>query len=284
MSWVAVVVGVGGAVASAALAPDAPDNSGMNRAAESQAALSKEQLDWSKQIYAETAPERAEATRIALEQGRLQTEAAKKQLAAADDTLAYQKETFRPAEQKLVADALAYDTPERREAAARAAMADVEIQQAAQREATMRSMEARGVAPNSGRVAAMSGMMDLGAARLKVGAANTARQQVETMGVARLGDVANLGRGIASNQVAQVQSGVNAGNSAAANGQVPVNVAASGAGIMQQGFAGAQSAMGSSGSLYGAVANMENQANANQASMYSGLGSAAGMWAAGKWR
>ena len=39
-------------------APSAPDTSGVNRAAEATAALSKEQLDWAKQLYSETAPER----------------------------------------------------------------------------------------------------------------------------------------------------------------------------------------------------------------------------------
>lgn len=275
---------IGTAVVGAAMAPDAPDNSGMNRAAESEAALSQQQLDWSKQIYAETAPQRAEATRIALEQAQLQTEAARKQVAAADDTLAYQKGTFRPAEQKLAADALAYDTPERREAAARAATADVGIQLAGQQQATMRSMERQGALPTSGRVAAMAGTMDLGAAKLKAGAANTARQQVEAIGTARLGDVANLGRGIASSQVAQLQSGVAAGNSGVANGQVPVAVAGAGANLMNQGFQGAQQGMATSGSLYASIANIQNQNAANNAAMVSGMGNAAGRWAAGGYK
>jgi hypothetical protein len=275
---------IGSAVVGAAMAPDAPDNSGMNNAAQSQAALSKEQLDWSKQIYAETAPDRKEATRLALEQAQLQTDAARKQIAAADDTLAYQKDTFRPAEQKLAADAMGYDTPERREAAARQATADVGIQLAGQQQSTMRSMERRGALPTSGRVAAMAGTMDLGAAKLKAGAANAARQQIESIGAARLGDVANLGRGIASSQVAQLQSGIAAGNSGVSNGQVPVAVAGAGANIMNQGFDGASRSMGSAGSLYGQIATIQNQNAQNDAAMMSGMGNAAGRWAAGGYK
>jgi hypothetical protein len=259
---------------------DGPDTSGMNQAAQSEAQLSRDQLDWSKQIYAETAPDRKEATRIALEQAQLQTEAAKKQIAASDDTLAYQKSTFRPAEQKLAADAMAYDTPARREEAARAATADVETALAGQREATMRDMERHGALPTSGRVAAMSGMMDIGAAKAKAGAANAARKEIEAIGTARVGDVANLGRGIASSQVAQLQSGVQTGNAAVANGQAPVNIAAAGNGIMTQGFQGAQTSMASAGSIYGNIAKISNDNSANTNAMMGGLGQSAGKIAA----
>lgn len=260
-----------------------PDTSGMNQAAQSEAALSKEQLDWSKQIYADTAPDRAKATQIAFDQADLQTQAARKQLAAADDTLNYQNTTFRPVEQKLASDAMAYDTPARREAAAAAARADTEQELAGQRMASERAMERSGVTPGSGRSMAMQGMMDIGATKLKVGAANTARTQVEQMGTAKLADVANLGRNIASSQVAQVQSGIQAGSAATANGQVPVNVAGAGAGLMQQGFSGAQQSMASSGSLYGSIAGVQNAANANTNATMSGFGSAVGKIAAGRY-
>lgn len=271
-----------GAVGSAMSAPDTPDNGGMNRAAESQAALSKEQLDWSKEIYRETAPDRARATQIAFEQAGLQTEAARRQLAQADESLAYQRSTFRPAEQKLVAAAMGFDTPARREEAARAAAADVEMQFAGARQATMREMERRGALPSSGRVMALQGMQDIALAKAKVSAANGARREIESLGTARLGDVANLGRGIASNQVAQLQSGLQAGNSAVGNGQVPVNVAAAGAGIMQQGFAGAQQSMASAGSLFGQAASIQNQSIANNNQMWSGAGTAIGQIAASR--
>ena len=40
---------------------DTPDQSGINAAALANANLSKESLDWYKQIYAESAPDRADA-------------------------------------------------------------------------------------------------------------------------------------------------------------------------------------------------------------------------------
>lgn len=280
----AAVIGGIATVGAAAMAPGPPDYSGMNQAAEQQAQLSQEQLDWSKQIYADTAPDREKATQLAFDQAQLQNEAAQKQIQAADDSLAYQQGTFRPVEQKLASDALAYDTPARREAAAAAASADVQTNADAQQQATMRDLERTGAAPNSGRVMAMRGMQDIATAAAKAGAANVARNQVESMGTAKLADVANLGRNIASNQVAQLQSGVQAGNSATGAAATGNAVNMSGVPIMQQGFAGASNSLASAGSIYGSLGNLQNQdylaASKSNDALWSSLGSAAGKYAA----
>ncbi len=197
------------------------DTSGQNAAALMQAQLSKEQLDWAKQIYGETADERAAATAIADKVSRSQLEAQNLQNKVAQAGYEDYTSTYRPLEQKLVADAQAYDTPERRAAEAAAASADVETCIAAQRGATMRAMERSGVNPASGKAMALQGSMDIGAAKAKAkaGAANAAMKAVEQQGYARRMDAANLGRNIASAQGtnASIASQLGAGAVGSAN-------------------------------------------------------------------
>jgi hypothetical protein len=76
--------------------------------------LSAEQLAWAKQVYAETAPDRAAATQRANAVSDAQLESMDTQTALAKDYADYNKSTFRPLEQGIVADAAGYDTPERR--------------------------------------------------------------------------------------------------------------------------------------------------------------------------
>lgn len=254
----------------------APDTSGQNAAALMQAQLSADQLAWAKQIYADAAPERDAATARAnevsdaqLAQTRLQTSIAQQ---AQDDYTS----TYRPLEQAMAAEAAAYDTPERRAAAAAAASSDVEQAVAAQRGATMREQERAGVNPASGKVAALQGTMDLGAAKLKAGAANTAVRQVETIGAAKKADAVNLGRGIASSQATNAALAMQQGNSSVANAGTALTAGTSGASGVQQAYSGAQSGLASAGNIYGSIASQQGAANAASASnTNAGIGAAA---------
>jgi hypothetical protein len=254
---------------------DAPDTSGINAAAAANAEIAKEALAWYKDEYARTAPQRAAASGAAMEQAALQNDLAKQQLQTTSEERQRYKTTFQPLEQQIVADAAGYDTPARREAEAAAAAADVERLAGAQRQATMRSLERRGALPSSGRVMAMSGMMDIAAAKAKAGAANTARKQVETVGAAKRADAAALGRGVVSQGATAAQIGLQAGNSSAANAAAPVGIAASGAGLMGQGFQTGISGNNSAGSLYAQQSGIQQKAN-DSSGVWGALGSVAG--------
>lgn len=268
----ALVLGAGGAMALSSMGgSDQPDTSGMNAAAVQQANLSKEQLDWAKQVYAETAPDRADATRRANAVSDAQLESMNTQTGLAKDYDAYNKSTFRPLEQGIVADAQSYDTTARRESEAAKATAGVEMGLSNARNASNRDLERSGVAPGSAKQLALSGAMDLGSAKLKAGAANAARTQVETLGQARRMDAANLGRGLASNQATSAGLALTAGNSAAANGLASGNINAQGNQIMTSGFSGAQSGLAGAAGTYGRIAGIDQQAGDN-----SGLWQAAG--------
>lgn len=251
----------------------APDNSGVNDAARANAQLSREQLEWAKQVYAEQAPDRAaQATRAkAVSDAQLASMAQND--AIAKDYSDYAKSTFRPLEQKMVADAQAYDTPERQNAEAAKAIAGVESQVAKTQEAQQRNMARMGVNPNSGKWGAS---FNLDAAKAKAGAAQAARNQVETQGYARKADAANLGRGLASNQATSAGVALNAGNAANSNMQALGNINAQGNQIMQNGFSGASNSMASAGNLFGTSAQIQNQSNANNNALWGGIGQAAG--------
>lgn len=213
-----------------------PDMTIANEAAARNAQISQDALDWYKQQYADTAPQRQQASDLALKQSTLQNELSQEALTTSQEQNQRYKDTFEPIENRIASDAMNYDTPAARQAAAAAASADVQTSLDAQRQASQRAQERTGVLPNSGRSLALAGSYDLGAAKLKAGAANTARQQVQTIGAAKLADAAGLGRGVVSNQATQAQIGLQSGNSAVGNAGVPLAVASQGAQLMGQGF------------------------------------------------
>lgn len=253
------------------------DTSGQNAAALMQAQLSKEQLEWAKQIYGETADERAAATAVADQVSRSQLEAQNLQNKVAQAGYEDYTSTYRPLEQKLVADAQAYDTPERRAAEAASASADVETSIAAQRGATMRAMERSGVNPASGKVMAMAGALDIGAAKAKAGAANAAMKAVEQQGYARRMDAASLGRNIASAQGTNASIASQIGAGAVGSANAGLGAATSGQGILNSGYAGAQAGLAGAANTYSQINQNQIAANSSSNSLWGGLGSAAGM-------
>lgn len=258
---------------------DAPDNSGLNAAALQQAKLSGEQLDFVKQIYGDSAPDRADASQRARATSDMQMQAAQKQMALTDDYSNYQKNTFRPLEQGIVADAQGYDTPERREAEAAKSAATVEQSLTTQQGISSRNMERSGALPGSGKALALQNQFNLGAAGMQAAAQNNSRTQVETIGAARKADAANLGRNLASNQATSAGIALNQGNSAVANGQVPLNVAQGGVSMMNSGFSGAQQGLSGAANTYGTIGGINNQAaNANNG-LFGALGTAVGGYA-----
>lgn len=249
-----------------------PDMTASNAAAASQAAtagqmaqMSREQLEWSKQIYAETAPERADTLRRTNEISDAQLASMNQQTTLAADYDRYNKKTFRPLEQSIVQDSANYDTLDRREAAAATGMADVQAGLANARDSANRNLQRSGVQPGSARSMQMENAMSLGAAKAMAGSANAARTQVETIGAARKMDAASLGRGLAANQATSAGLALTAGNAASGNAQAAGNITAQGNQIMQNGYAGAQSGLsGAAGAYGGAAGNFRSNAVAGQ--------------------
>lgn len=254
---------------------DAPDMSGQNAAAVMQANLSKEQLDWAKQIYAETAPDRANTITRANAVSDAQLEAQRKQTALTDDYANYNKTTFRPLEQGIVADAAAYDTPERRAAAAAKATADVQTSFDNVQGQQQRGLSRMGVNPNSGKALAINNQLGIQKALGLASAENKARTDIEVQGNARKMDAASLGRGLSSAQATSASIALNAGNSSVNNSKVAGDVTAQGNQIMTQGYSGAQAGLAGAASTYAGITSASMKANDNSAAM-GALGSVAG--------
>lgn len=237
---------------------DEPDTSGINDAARMSAELGNKAFDWFTKEYDRTAPDRAKAQDEASQVTTAQLASMRQQDTLAKDYADYNKSTFRPLEQKMVADSQAYDTPERRQAAADAAVADVNSQVAQQRQATQMDLARSGVTPDSMQSQALMASGDINAARVAAGAASTARRNVEATGYARMADAVNLGRNLPSAQATAVQTGVQAGQGALAGSQAGMAAGQAGTGLMQSGFSTAMQGQGQSGALFGKAADIDN--------------------------
>ena len=255
---------------------DAPDTSGMNSAAVAQAKMSQEQLDWAKQIYSETAPDRAAAIVRSNKVADAQLDAMNTQTALAKDYDTYNKTTFRPLEQGIVQSATEYDTPERRAAAVQGAGADVQQQIDSQQESSARDMERNGVNPNSGKAQSMQAQLGIAGAAAKAGAAYKAGKDVETQGYARKMDAVGLGKGLVGSQATSAQVANSAGSSSVNSGMASGNISAQGNQIMNSGYAGAQAGLAGSAGTFGAIAGVQQRSNAENGAVWGALGSVAG--------
>lgn len=256
---------------------DAPDMTAMNKAAEANADIAQQALDWYKKSYADQAPLREQAAAKANEVSDAQLASMRQNDAISKDYWNYQQSTFRPMERALVADAQNYDTEARREQKAGQAVADVEQQLAAAQGQQSRQLARMGVNPNDGKFAAMANQMTMAGALGKAQAATKAREGVELQGYARKMDAANLGRNLASNQATSAGVALNAGNSAAQTGGMALSQAQNATNQVGQGFNTAIQGNNSAGNIYGQAAQVQSQ----DSGILGALGTVAGGWASG---
>lgn len=257
---------------------DAPNYDGMNRAAEANAAISKEAFDWYRQEYENTRAQREATQARANEISDAQLQAMQQQNEITQDYWDYQKNTFRPLEEKMVEESTNYNTAGRRQEAAAEATADVEMALAGQQQALQRNVARMGGSVSSSQALALQSDAALAGAKMKAGAANAARKNIETVGYARMADAANLGRNLASNQATSASVALQQGNSSVANSSTANSTGMSGASLMGQGFSTALQGNQSAGNLYGQVANLQAQSN-NSSGVLGALGGIAGQYA-----
>ena len=218
------------------------------------AAVSKEQLDFAKQQYADMKP-------LAQKIADQQMAAQQQQMNQAQDYYNYQQQTFRPVEQGLVRDAQRFNTEDyRNQLASQAAAASAQAFGTTQN-ASNRAMASMGVNPNSGRFAGITAQNNLGLAAQRAGAMTGARQGAEQMGWARRMDVTGLGRGLAGASTAAYQGATGAGTSGMNTSMAP-------GAQYQQGLTSAANTMGT---MTGQQANMYSQAQNAQGQMYGAL-------------
>lgn len=261
------------------LGSDAPDTSRQDAVAEQMANQSAEQFSWAQAQWEAEAPMREQAMRISSEVANEQMATMRQQREIADDYWNYQKGTFRPLEKRIVSDAEQFDTPERRQSAMTDAMAGTEQQLSLARASNNRNMTRMGVNPNSAKFGLSNNAMSLGAASAKASAGKQAADNIEQQGYARRMDAASLGRNLPANQATAAQIGIQAGNSAANNAQIPVGIGANAIQLMNQSAATANSGLSGAASIYGQSTNQRMQAGDNSG-LFGALGAIGGGLAA----
>lgn len=252
---------------------DAPDTTLQQQAALNMSNLSREQLDWVKSVYEETAPDRAAAADRAQ-----QVSDAQLQSQGLQDTVTQQyiddRGKFRTLENTIVDEANAYDTPEKRLQASGNAMAGVGSQFDVGRANTLRTAAANGINTNSGAFIDTLAKTGVAEAAAKAAAGNTAATQVETLGAAKKADAANLGRNLASGQATSAGLALSQGNSAVANSNSGLAATTSGIPLMQSGYSTAIQGNAGAGSLYGQAAQISSQGDSGMMGGLAQLGMA----------
>ena len=201
-------------------------------AADTQAALGYEQLDFAKQQYNDAQPY---LQGIADQQMAAQ----KQQMKQGKDYYKYNKKTFRPLEKQIVKNAKNFNTSAYRDQLASQAAADSGLAFANTKAQNQRQMASMGVNPNSGRFAGMQNSAGIAQAASSANAMTNTRLQAEQMGHARSMDAAGLGRNLAGASLGAYQGANSAGSQAGANlqsaGQNYMGNMATGAGTIGNG-------------------------------------------------
>lgn len=268
--------------------PPAPDpNIGI--AARENAALSKEmagvardELIWNKARWEEVKPIYNEV---------IQTELAQMKQSGDRGTEQWNlyKKLFQPVEERMVQDAMAYDSPERKERMAAAAAADVSSSHDAANAVVQRNMQSMGVNPNDPKYAAIMSQAGLARARDTAGAMNTARTNTELTGMSMRQGAAQFGRNMPGTSIAQDAAALNSGNAAAGNTTGQNAARATAVGSAAPWYSGAVGANTAAGNLYAQQYGLQmqgyNAAQQRQGSLWGGIGQLAGTviggWASG---
>ena len=181
------------------------------------------------------------------------------------------EEVFVPMEDRLIAEADSFDSPQRQATERGRAIADVNSAFDAERRNAAARLESFGIDPSQTRAAALDVGVRTAQAAAAAGAATTAGNRVEDMGRAMRADVVNLGRGLPS-QVAQSYGQSAATGQGALGGAL--NTSSTGAALRTSN----QGAINASLSGYGQGANIMSQGYQNQLAGFNASQNARNSW------
>lgn len=253
--------------------PPPPDYSKIAAASEKAAQLSfqlgQDQLAWAKEQFAQN----KEVSDAVIEAALKRAEVSDAQAAA--DRKRYE-EIFQPLEEQLAYDAQNWASPERKEAAAGRAEADVAQQFQQARNTAQQRLEQFGVDPSQTRQGALDLQSRVAEAAAQAGAGNTARNALDAQQMALRSEAINVGRGYPGQIAGQYGTALNSGNQAVNSGLATTASGSNSMGNPTQWQGLGNQSLG----IWGNTLNMgyQNQLAAWQAqqSQSSGLGSALG--------
>lgn len=254
--------------------PDAPDMSGANAAAQSQAQIAREQWDDYKTMFA---PLIQDQLRQQIDTGKKLTDASLEQQGY---SLGLQKKydqrywnTQVPLEDSIINEANTYDTDAERERQAGQAGADVRTAFGQSRDAMMRDMASRGVDPSSGAAALGLSRMGSDEAANMAAAMNKTREAARQIGWGKKLDAASLAKGLPGFSSSASSAALGWNGAGAQGGSMGLSgaIGASGAG---------NAAASTAGGIYGSAAgNM--RANAIESAKTPGFDALMGLAAGG---
>ena len=227
----------------------------IGQAANKIASLGSSYLDFAKQFYADAQDRQANLDSVTgkVVGSQLGAQDALNGWAAADrDRL---EKVFQPLQDQYIADAQAWDSPERQAVAAAEARGDVVKAAASQDAARQRQQASMGVNPNSGRWAGADRAADTATALGAAGAENKARSDLRLQGMGLRASAIGMGNGLASQATGALATGAQIGNSATGNVAAANSANINTAGIMQS---GTQTAIDSYTKQAGVLTNLYN--------------------------
>lgn len=254
-------------------APPPPDLSGLTNAAKEAAQLSyrlgQDQLAWAKDQYAGT---KATTDKVV----NSLTNAQDQQTQQAKDFYDRYRSVYEPAQDRYLADAEAYDTPQRRDQQIGAAQAAVGQNYEAARDAATRQLESFGVDPSSTRYAAL----DIGTrsqeAAAKAAAGTQAALTTEATGLGLRQNAIGMGSALPGQSIAAQNSANGAGTGAVGSANQTLSTGSSATTAPSSYINAGTGAINTAGNIENqAYKNSLDQWKANQ-SASSGWGSALG--------
>lgn len=198
MPWGFAAAGIASAVIGSALAPDAPDMSGSNAAAQANSVVAGRAQDLAEKQYADQKALVDQYTPMFKEQIQKQLAAQDQSMSQSNAQWGQYQQYFAPIEQKLSQQAQEFNTEGRREQAAQQAGAQVAGSFDTARADQNRALETAGVMPGSGKALALDNASRIEEAKASAGAQNNARQQVEMQGISLMDNAARFGRNMPS--------------------------------------------------------------------------------------
>jgi len=258
----------------------APDPK-IGEAALKSAQLGEQWLSFSKDAFAVSQERQAELDHLTKQLTEQQLGIGKQAIEDANTARDRYNTVFKPIEDSYVAEASNYGSADRQEAAAAEAGADVQSAAALARGTAEREATAMGIDPRSGRFAAVNKAGEVATALATADAKNKARTLTRDKGLALKEGVVNLGKGLPAQATQSASFALGAGNSAQGLNLNANNNYMNTTGIMGQGYAGGMSGYGQQAGILNNLYNSQMRGyeakQAESASLWGGLGTAAGM-------
>ena len=188
--------------------------------------------------------------------------------------------TFRPLELQQVQEAQKFDTAQRREQEAGAAVSEVAQAFEQSRKASEERLKSFGIDPSQGAFAALQAGSAIEKAKAQASAARAARNRVEDVGRALRADAVNLGRGLPSSIAGSYGTAISAGSSAvgsATNVSNTTNAArATAGGFLNSGISAINSGVNVLNTSFQNALASDALAQQGQSDLFGGIGSLLG--------